>query len=73
MISPGWEWEALCLQLDSNDRTPCQADLGVSGADPYPWNDSGFQVYAASPLPYLGENWVLDNGLNELAPAKRIP
>src|SRR5215472_12424498 len=47
-------------QLDSNDRTPCQADLGVSGADPYPWNDSGFQVYAASPLPFLARigSWI---------------
>jgi PEP-CTERM motif-containing protein len=35
---------------------------GVSGSDPYTWNDPGFTVYL--PLNILGNNWVLNNGLN---------
>jgi hypothetical protein len=35
---------------------------GVSNADPYTWNDTGFAVYA--PITILGNNWVLGNGLN---------
>jgi hypothetical protein len=38
---------------------------GVSGADPYTWNDYGFQVYSAYvPITILGNNWTLSNGLN---------
>jgi len=35
---------------------------GVSGTDPYTWDDPGFTVYL--PLNILGNNWVLGNGLN---------
>jgi hypothetical protein len=35
---------------------------GVSDADPYAWNDTGFVNYA--PITILGNNWVLGNGLN---------
>lgn len=34
---------------------------GVSGSDPYVWNDNNFTVYA--PLTILGNNYVLDGGL----------
>ena len=35
---------------------------GVSGADPYTWNDGAFQIYL--PITILGNNLVLNNGLN---------
>jgi len=35
---------------------------GVSGSDPYTWNDPGFTVYL--PINILGNNWILNNGLN---------
>ncbi len=34
---------------------------GVSGTDPYTWNDTGFTVYL--PLTITGDNWVLGAGL----------
>ena len=38
---------------------------GVSNADPYTWNDFGFQVYSAYvPVTILGNNSILGHGLN---------
>jgi hypothetical protein len=35
---------------------------GVSGLDPYTWDDPGFTVYL--PITILGNNWIVNNGLN---------